>query len=219
STLLCPAADEDRPITVVMIGDSTTLCSRNPDQKKVTDFVQARLRKTLKSEKLKVINSGQGSDTAKGGLARLDAAVLTHKPDLVAISFGLNDTIISTPAEFDKSLRGMIEKIQKETKAKVLLLTSTPFDNQRHSASKTYASKGGLDEFMDAMICARMRSLSKELKVGLCDLHTDFKTAFKKDRTLQAKVIMEDGVHLTDQGNELMAKYLVPKITEALKRE
>lgn len=48
------------------------------------------------------------------------------------------------------------------------------------------------------------------------DLHEDFAAAFKKDRALLAKVIQADGVHLTDEGNALAAKHLVPKIAEAV---
>src|SRR5262245_1819973 len=100
---LAPSAfgDDERSVTVVMLGDSTTLCAPSPAGKKVTDRVQDGLREALKDKNLKakVINAGVGGDTAKGGLARLPTAVLAHKPDVVTISFGLNDTGNSTPEE------------------------------------------------------------------------------------------------------------------------
>jgi lysophospholipase L1-like esterase len=212
------ALAQQRTLTIVMLGDSTTLCARNPAGKKLPELVQEGLQSAFKNKDttIKVINSGVGSDTAKGGLARLAGAVLDHKPDLVTISFGLNDTGVSTPEEFEKSLREMIERIRKDTKAKVMLVTSTPFDNKRHGWGAQYATKGGLDEYMDARYCARMRVLSKELKTSLGDLHTDFKTAIKKDPKLLGKTIMDDGVHLSDDGNVLAAKLLVPKIVEAV---
>lgn len=209
---------EDKPATVVMLGDSTTLSARNPEGKKLTDQVQMALDRALekKGVKVKVINSGVGGDTAKGGLARFGPAVLNHRPDVVTISFGLNDVGNSTPPEFEKSLRGMIEKVQKDSKAKIILVTSTPFDNKRHAWGQKYADQGGLDEYMDAKFCATMRSLAKELKVGLCDLHADFAAAIKKDPALLPKVIIADGVHLSDEGNALAAKHLAPKIAETL---
>lgn len=209
---------EDKPATIVMLGDSTTLSQQNAKGKKLTDQVQLALDKALETKgvKAKVVNSGVGGDTAKGGLGRLGAAVLGHKPDVVTISFGLNDVGRSTPEEFEKSLRSMIEKIQKEFKARIILVTSTPFDNKRHAWGQKFADKGGLDEFMDAKFCAAMRTLSKELKVGLCDLHADFAGAIKKDPALFAKVIVADGVHLSDEGNALAAKHLAPRIAEAL---
>src|SRR5262249_2697661 len=150
------------------------LCQGSPKGKKVTDQVEEGLRARLKDTKVTVINSGQGSDTAKGGLARFARDVLAHKPDVVTISFGLNDTGVSTPEEFEKSLRGMIEQIRKTSKAKVILVTSTPFDNKRHAWGQKFAERGGLDEFMNTSFCARMRALAKEMKIGLCDLHDDF---------------------------------------------
>jgi len=207
---------DERTVTVVMLGDSTTLCQGSPKGKKVTDQVEEGLRARLKDAKVTVINSGQGSDTAKGGLARFARDVLAHKPDVVTISFGLNDTGVSTPEEFEKSLRGMIDQVRKASKAKVILVTSTPFDNKRHAWGQKFAGRGGLDEFMNTNFCARMRTLAKEMKVGLCDLHEDFASAFKKDPPLLAKVIQGDGVHLTDEGNALAAKHLTPKIVDTI---
>ena len=42
---------------------------------------------------MKVINAGISGHTTTEGLARLDRDVLQHKPDLVTVSFGLNDMI------------------------------------------------------------------------------------------------------------------------------
>ena len=52
-----------------------------------------------------IINSGIGGDTATTGLARLDRDVIAYHPDLVVVSFGLNDTeilreILHPSAEF-----------------------------------------------------------------------------------------------------------------------
>src|SRR5262245_48008549 len=53
---------DERMVTVVMLGDSTTLCQGSPKGKKVTDQVEEGLRARLKDTKVTVINSGQGSD-------------------------------------------------------------------------------------------------------------------------------------------------------------
>lgn len=62
------------PLTVVMMGDSTTESNQTPAGKKLTDRVQARLQALVgKDRAVKVINSGVSDDTMAGGLARLDA--------------------------------------------------------------------------------------------------------------------------------------------------
>ena len=80
---------------VVMLGDSTTQCSRNKPGANLTDYVQTYL--TRENVPVKIVNSGRGSDTAKGGFGRLQKAVLAHAPAVVTISFGLNDAGLFTP--------------------------------------------------------------------------------------------------------------------------
>ena len=70
---------------------------------------------------------------------------------------------------------------------------------------------------MDENICGKMRALAEKRKLAICDLHTLFKDGFKKDAALEAKVIRSDGVHLTDEGNALSARYLAPAIAAQLK--
>jgi len=206
---------EPQKVTVVMLGDSTILCSRNKPEYKLTNLVQANL-KNLKGMDVSVINSGKGGNTVKGGLSRLQKDVFKHNPDVVTISFGLNDTGKLTPAQFKENLEKMIETIQKNSKAKILLITSTPFDNQRHAWRKKFAEKGGLDEYMDTNICVKMRELVKKYNLQICDLHENFKTEFKKDPKLIKKYILPDGVHLANAGNEAAAKYLAPNISSLL---
>jgi len=73
-----------------------------------------------------VVNAGKGSDTIKGGYKRLRRDVFPHNPDVVTVSFGLNDTGTLHPDEFRKWLKITVEAILKRTKAKLLPVTSTP---------------------------------------------------------------------------------------------
>ena len=214
---VCGAAGAaDKTVTIVMLGDSTTLCRDSEPGKKLTDRVQAHLTHDFKLN-VNVVNAGVGSDTIKGGFRRLQRDVFKHDPDLVTISFGLNDTGLLTPEEFDEFLVKTVDAIQAESKAKVLLVTSTPFVNSKHFWNSRFAEKGGLDEYMDANICAKMRVLAEKHKLAICDLHTLFKAEFRTDPALEAKVIRSDGVHLTDEGNALAARYLAPAIAAELR--
>ncbi|MFA7159029.1 MAG: GDSL-type esterase/lipase family protein [Kiritimatiellia bacterium] len=199
---------------VVMLGDSTTLCSRNKPGAKLTELVQAYL--TQKKLQAVVVNSGVGSDTAKGGFNRLEKAVLVHSPDVVTISFGLNDTGLFTPDEYRDWMEKILQEIQAKSKARILLVTSTPFNNAKHAWRKKFADKGGLDEYMDANICAATRELAKKHNLKLCDLHAFFLEKFEGDPKLVDELIMPDGVHLTDRGNEVAAGCLAPAIAEIL---
>jgi lysophospholipase L1-like esterase len=199
---------------VVMLGDSTTLCSPNKPGAKLTDLVQAYL--TQEKLPARVVNSGVGGDTAKGGFGRLQAAVLDHKPAVVTISFGLNDTGLLTPVEYREWMEKIIKSIRANSRARILLITSTPFNNARHAWKDKYLEKGGLDKYMDTNICDAMRSLAKKYNLPLCDLHEHFVAQFKKDPALIDKLLFGDGVHLTDQGNEVAAKFVAPYIARLL---
>ena len=211
------AAEKDR--VVVMLGDSTTLCSRNEAGAKLTDFVQAQLSRTLK--RVTVVNSGKGSDTASGGYARLQEAVFAHDPAVVTISFGLNDTGLFTPGEYLEWMEKIVQTIKRKSHARILLVTSTPFDNARHPAlskwGKGFRSELGLDEYMDANICAQVRKLAKKHNLPVCDLHSYFSDKFRKTPALIKTLIMPDGVHLTDEGNKVAAECLAPMIATALR--
>ena len=98
-----------------------------------------------------------------------------------------------------------------------MLVTSTPFDNARHFWKDKFAKEGGLDKNLDEKICKEMRALATKYKLTICDLHQKFDADFKKDAALINKVIMPDGVHLTDEGNELASGYVVAEITNMLK--
>ena len=75
------------------------------------------------------------------------------------------DTGKLSPDEYCRWLKKTVEAIRRGTGARLLLVTSTPFDNKRHSWKAKFADKGGLDEYMEANICAQMRDVAKELNV------------------------------------------------------
>jgi lysophospholipase L1-like esterase len=202
---------------VVMLGDSTTLCSANKPGAKLTDYVRSCL--TQEHLQVRIVNSGIGGDTAKGGFARLQGAVLAHNPAVVTISFGLNDTGILTPAAHREWLEKIVQSIQTNTRAKILLITSTPFNNERHFWKDRFRDKGGLDEYMNTNICAAARAIAKQYEVPLCDLHEHFAAKFKQDPKLIDVLIAPDGVHLTDKGNEAAAQCIAPFIVELLKNK
>jgi len=69
---------------------------------------------------------------------------------------------------------------------------------------------------MDANICASTRELARKHYLPLCDLHNHFIVKFKENPKLIDELIMPDGVHLTDKGNEVAAEYLAPAIAALL---
>ena len=84
----------------------------------------ALLGERLKQERLdySVVNASISGETSSGGLARIDAALSKHKPELVILELGGNDGLRGLPvAEMKKNLAGIIERSQKAG-ARVLLV-------------------------------------------------------------------------------------------------
>ena len=70
----------------------------------------------------KVVNASISGDTSAGGLARLPALLVEHKPDVVIVELGGNDGLRGQlPAQLKQNLAGMIDASQ-QAGAKVLLL-------------------------------------------------------------------------------------------------
>ena len=68
-----------------------------------------------------VVVTAIGGENSSSGLARFEDDVLTHKPDLVTIDYGLNDTFMGCDSS-RRNLSAMIEKCI-ERNIKVILLT------------------------------------------------------------------------------------------------
>lgn len=200
---------------VVMLGDSTTLCKANKPGARLADYVQSCLAQ--QQLQAKIINSGVGGDTAKGGFTRLQGDVFAHAPSVVTISFGLNDTGAFKPDEYQEWMEKIVQSIHANTRANILLITSTPFNDERHAWRDKFRAKGGLDHYMDINICAAERAIAKRHGLRLCDLHEHFLAQFRKDPKLIDELILPDGVHLTDKGNEVAAQYVAAAIAEMLK--
>lgn len=83
----CAAAGADsapdaRPV-IVCFGDSLTSCGGAGGR--YSDWLQKSL------PGYRIVNSGKGGDTLADGLARLDEAVLKHRPVCVIVELGAND--------------------------------------------------------------------------------------------------------------------------------
>ena len=206
------AASQSAPAAkvIVMLGDSTT-------DGGMPAAVKKQLDKLIASKLLspKVINAGKGGDNATSALDRLEKDVLAHQPDIVTVSFGLNDTGGRKPEQFAASLKEIIKRLHAAN-VRVVLMTSTPFINEQHGWGEQFKANGGLDEYMNKEFCQRMRSLAEGKAILICDLHAIFKNANKKKPGMINTLVSTDGVHLTGEGYTLVAEHVAPILRKLL---
>ena len=133
------------------------------------------------------INAGVPGDTAAGGLERVNR-IVEHSPDLVVIQFGLNDLFCGVSVErFEESVRGIAARV-RESGAVPLLATSCPL-----------ALKG--DQEKASLFYDVIREIGTEPGAALADIDE-----YWRDRSAVEHLLMEDGVHPSDEGHRLMAQ-------------
>ena len=91
---------------------------------------------------IETVNSATGGDSTVQGLQRLSEKVLTQKPDLVLIGFGMNDHNLGgvPPAAFAENLRTMIDRVRSDTGAEIVLFSAFPPNPKWHYGTHNMAA-------------------------------------------------------------------------------
>ena len=142
-----------------------------------------------------VIVTAIGGEQSESGAARFDRDVLSLRPDVVTIDYGLNDRGIGLERA-KKAWAAMIEKAQKAG-VKVILLTPTGDLSAK------------LDDPNDPLNqhAVQIRALAGQYHVGLVDSLALFKRYVKRGGKLQD--IMSQVNHPNRKGHDLVATSLL----------
>ncbi len=188
----------------VFLGDSITQAGAQPE-----GYVSLfQLFCDVNGYEIKIVNAGIGGHKSNDMLARLEKDVLSHKPNWVSISCGVNDvwhsfspnlTGVPLP-DYQKNMTEIVDRCL-QSGAKVILLTATPImekiDSPENQKLKDY------NEFL--------RQLAKEKKIILCDLNQTF-TQWYKQKLNDENLMTTDGVHMNPRGNRVMATEIVKSL-------
>jgi acyl-CoA thioesterase-1 len=188
-----PAGPDTRPL-LVCFGDSLTAGYGADEGQSYPDFLQKDL--DADGYRYRVVNEGVSGNTTKDGVDRL-AGVIAMKPAVVVLEFGGNDGLRGLKVQTTRSnLATMIAALQKAG-AKVLL------------AGMTLPPDYGAD-YVNAFT-GNYPALGKRYGVPYIPflLHDVYGLP---------GMIQADGIHATDQGNELVAKNVLTMVEPLLKR-
>ncbi len=211
------------PLKVVCFGDSTTA----PRQGVVT-YCEA-LQKA--GDGAAIYNRGFPADTTARARARFQRDVLTLRPDLVFIQFGINDSAIDVwkvpPAEqprvsledFRQNLRYFVDSLQS-TGARVVLMTFNPM-HWTPKLKELYGkppyrpeSAGGFDVGRPEYL-AVIQQVAAEKQAELLDVNAAFTAA--PGHKLQDLLL--DGIHPNTLGHSITTSLALPVLESALKRK
>ena len=194
------AAQEKHLPRVVLMGDSIRIG--------YAPFVA----KLLDGKAIVVSPKPNGEDSGNV-LRNLEEWVLKEKPDVVHINTGLHDLklkdkIYQVPlAEYEKNLKTILERIRKETNAKVVFATTTPILDNLHAQRKA-----GFDRFEADVQKYNIAAVSvmRQAGVPINDLHKLVESGGK------GKLLGGDGTHYTQEGYEILAAAVTDSILRSL---
>ena len=145
------------------------------------------------------IPAGVGGNTSADLLARLKRDVLDKKPDRMLVSSGMNDVIHGAKGipldQFKTNMTALVEQGQ-QSGIKMVLLTTTLAGKWDSDASKKLGAYS-----------AALREQAQAKKCQLVDLYPVFVETAKTQDTIHG--LTGDGVHLTPEGNILMARTIL----------
>ena len=179
-------------VRIAALGDSLTYGWMV--EKGYIDFLQEMLKAKYPAATILFINRGIPGDTAEGGLRRLKDQVIDAQPDLVFVQFGLNDAFSGCPvAQYESTISRIIDRLQQETAAEVLLLTSVALADPH-------------EDSMALQYYERLEQVARQRAVPIARVHAYWKekTGGSYDGLLQA-----DLVHPTSAGYRLMAEAIM----------
>jgi len=194
-------ANEQLTITkgqkIAFLGDSITQAGARPN-----GYCELVIR-TLNAQSLEVTPRYAGISGHKSNqmLARLEKDVLSHKPDWMTLSCGVNDVwhgdrgVALEP--YKNNITAIVDRAQAAG-VKVMILTSTMIrEDQANDLNQRLAPYN-----------AFLKNLAKEKKCLFADLNADMQEALKHfpEDSPKGKQLTSDGVHMNPLGNYMMAK-------------
>lgn len=198
-----------REVRIVAFGDSITQAAEQEPENRWPEILGKALQEQFQTLDIQVINEGIGGNTSREGLARIAQDVLRHNPHFVTVEFG-NDATHETDRHVDVeafagNLRLIRTTLAEHCGAQLVVLTFPPVIDAWHAFHNNdfYRQHGGQDAYQERYR-ERTRQFAHDEGVALLDIDKALRSAIAL-RTPE-EYILKDGVHLTAQGNHLVAR-------------
>jgi len=174
---------------VVLLGDSIRL-SYAPTVAKLLEG------------KVELISPKPNGGDSSNLLKNLDEWAIKPQPEVIHFNCGIHDMKKTkgkeqfqvSPEQYEANLRKIVERLRKETKAKVIFAVITPVIDERAAPSRAKADY----ELLEASAQRYneiARKVMKELDVPVNDLR-----ALMPDMATRDKLMSGDGIHFTGEG-------------------
>ncbi len=185
------------PQKILIVGDSL---SAEYGLARGTGWV-ALLEKKLAADKINavVINASISGDTTSGGLSRLPALLVQHKPNIVVIELGGNDALRGMAMTQTAKNFTQLVSLSQKTGAKVLLLGMQVPPNMGPSYGREFA--------------AVYQNVAKSNKTALVPFFLKGVADVPNSREL----FQSDGIHPTAAAHPILLANVLPELAKLLK--
>ena len=227
-------ANANRPITMAFLGDSVThgyfelyqsgpkdIGSECRPSRAYHHILKKMIEDVFPECPINVIDAGVGGDNARGGLARLERDVISFKPDLAVVCFGLNDScsgmeklpdyIAAMRSIFKELKRNDIEAICMSPNmigTRLLEEDTNPFIRGILASIIKYQIDGTMDMYMSAL-----SEMCEEEGVPFCDCYAQWKKLYSYGADV-TRLLANHVNHPSETMHELFARALFNKIFE-----
>lgn len=191
---------------ILFIGDSITEWGRFEDEENIGDNYVRMIRDYFAvhtpDQFPEIINRGIGGNRITDLANRWQDDVITHQPDLLSISIGVNDVWRQLdnpdmeqvyPDQYEEIYRTLIEKTQAETNAKIVLMEPTVIEEDVNSEGNQK-----LKPYVEIV-----NKVAQEYGLTVVPTYHAFIDYLTSERPLP---LTTDGVHMSSTGHALMAK-------------
>jgi acyl-CoA thioesterase I len=190
------------PLTVLAFGSSSTEGAGASDVAHTYPArLEARLLAALPAVPLRVLNRGRGGEDVAEMLARLDAAVLAEKPDLVIWQTGSNATLRGLDPEWFRA--SMAAGLARLPGIDVVLM-----DSQTAPRILAVPNHARFGEVLAELAVAHGASLFSR---------TAAMRAWEAGGVAPAALLVGDGLHHNDRGYDCVASALAEAIVAGLR--
>ena len=205
----------NKNITIVGFGDSITeATSGMPDaSKRWLNILKGKLCAHFSGVNFTVINSGVGGNSAREAMARFEKDVVAKDPDIVILEFGGNNGDLARPARIvnPEEFKALLGKYQAglPAKTKTIIVTFPPVLDDLHCYGKNPAFKeyfkktGGIDKALEPYRVMTME-FGQAHAWPVYDFYRELITLGQVNG--RSTYTMNDGIHLTGQGNLILAE-------------
>ncbi len=191
----------DKLMTIVCLGDSVTgVYYHTGGRRAYPEMLEVAIKQAIPKANIKVINAGISGHSTNNGIERLEGDVLKHKPDLVTISFGLNDMTRLSEDQYRKNLETLVASCHAAN-AQVVLCTPN-----------SVITTGGRPIEKLKRYCDVIHATAKSLKLVVCDQFAAGESLRVKD-AWAFRCTLSDEIHPNMDGHKLMAEELCRTIT------